>query len=76
MPTTSVSSPERFDRLREERPDLALTLYAMDPGGLVTLEVITPEGEVFTFLGPTAAAAMRTAFPEPTTDQPTTDIFA
>lgn len=76
MASPTASSAERFDRLREEQPDLALNLYAMEPGGLVTLEVITPEGEVFTFLGASAAAAMQTAFPEPTTDKQETDIFA
>jgi len=63
---------ERFDRLREEHPDLILNLYAMQPSGPVTLEIITPDDKSYTFNGLTAAAAMAAAFPEPTE----TDIFS
>lgn len=56
---------ERFDRLREEHPDLILNLYAMQPLGPVTLEIITPDGKTFTFPALSAAAAMAAAFPEP-----------
>lgn len=72
----STSSPERFDRLRDENPDLILNLYAMEPGGLVTLEIITPDAATYVFRGATAAEAMHLAFPsadEPTTE---TDIFS
>lgn len=68
----STSSPERFDRLREEQPDLIINLYAMQPGAAVTLEIITPDDKTYTFHGATAAAAMALAFPEPTE----TDIFS
>lgn len=73
--TRTASSPERFDALRAEHPDLALNLYAMEPGGPVTLEIITPDTKTYTFTASTAAMAMLNAFPEP--EQPTTetDIF-
>ncbi len=79
MNSPSASSPERFDRLRETHPDLAINLYAMEPGGLVTLEIITPDGTTYTFAGATAESAMLVAFPDtgqPTQDRHETDIFA
>lgn len=54
---------DRFDEIRSENPDLAINLYAMTPGGGVTLEVITPDGRNFTWAATTAAAAMELAFP-------------
>ena len=54
---------DRFDEIRSENPDLAINLYAMTPGGDVTLEVITPDGQNFTWIAPTAAEAMELAFP-------------
>ena len=70
---------DRFDEIRSENPDLAINLYAMTPGGEVTLEVITPDGQNFTWVAPTAAEAIELAFPaepepdatEPPTPQPT-----
>ena len=65
--------PDRFDDIRSENPDLAINLYAMTPGGDVTLEVITPNGQNFTWVAPTAAEAMELAFPagpEPDTEAP------
>lgn len=53
-----------FDELRAANPDLVVNLYAMEPGGLVTLELITPDGDTFTFRGETADAAVEQAFPE------------
>ena len=44
----------------------------MTPGGDVTLEVITPDGQNFTWVAPTAAEAMALAFPadpEPDADE-------
>jgi len=74
--TLTASSPERFDTLRAENPDLAMNLYAMEPGGSVTLEIITPDTKTYTFTAPTAAAALALAFPEPTRPTIETDIFA
>ncbi len=51
-----------LDDLRTARPDLAFALYAMDPGGPVTLEV-HHEGKVYTFTGATEADAIIAAFP-------------
>lgn len=60
---------DRFDDIRSGNPDLAINLYAMTPGGEVTLEVITPGGQNFTWTAPTAAEAMELAFPaEPELD--------
>ena len=64
---------DRFDEIRSENPDLAINLYAMTPGGDVTLEVITPDGQNFTWTAPTAMGAMAIAFPadpEPDADEP------
>lgn len=73
---------DRFDEIRSENPDLAINLYAMTPGGGVTLEVITPDGQNFTWAAATAAAAMELAFPAepgPDIDEPpapqSTSIF-
>lgn len=77
MTGKSISSPERFDALRAEHPELAINLYAMTPGGVVTLEVLTPDGNSFTWTDETAAGAYAQAFPDaaepspvPTPDQP------
>ena len=64
---------DRFDEIRSENPDLAINLYAMTPGGGVTLEVITPDDQNFTWAAPTAAEAMALAFPadpEPAAETP------
>ena len=55
---------DRFDEIRSENPDLAINLYAMTPGGDVTLEVITPDGQTFSWSAPTAEAALELAFPD------------
>lgn len=52
-----------FDELRAANPDLAVSLYALEPGGFVTLEILTPDGQAFTFRAETAAAAIERAFP-------------
>lgn len=52
-----------LDDLREQRPDLSLALYAMTPGGPVTLEIYSG-GEVYPFKGATAADAILAAFPQ------------
>jgi hypothetical protein len=60
-----------LDDLRVKHPDLGFALYAMEPGQPVTLEVFTPDSEVFSWTEPTAAAALARAFPE---DEAPTDI--
>jgi hypothetical protein len=62
-----------LDDLRAAMPDLGFALYAYVPGGPVTLEIHAEEG-VFTFSGPTEAAAVAAAIPqteEPADDSPT-----
>lgn len=75
-----------LDDLRTKHPDLGFALYAFEPGGPVTLEVITPDGAVFSFSGPSATGALLLAFPpalpppkqEPTPpapNTPTSNVF-
>lgn len=52
-----------FDELRAAHPDLRFNVYAMTPGGLVTLEIVTPDDDVFTFQAPTVPEAAAVAFP-------------
>lgn len=63
-----------LDDLRAEHPDLRFIVYAMEPGGDVTLEVIGPDDEVFSFAGPTAQAAIDAAFP-PEPPAPVFNVF-
>jgi hypothetical protein len=63
-----------LDELRALLPALGFALYAYTPGGPVTLEVHAAEG-VFTFTGPTEAAVIDAAFPQPE-EIPDDDIFA
>lgn len=51
-----------LDDLRAKYPHLGFAIYAYEPGGDVTLECHTPSGEVFTFTGPTADAAIQSGF--------------
>lgn len=53
----------RFDEIRAANPELGFGLYALTPGGPVTLEVYTPDGQVFPFVGPTETAVLALAFP-------------
>jgi hypothetical protein len=64
MPDRSICS---IDDLRAAHPELGVGLYALEPGGPVTLEIYTPDGTVYTFTGTTAAAAFASAFPAPET---------
>lgn len=72
-----------FDEIRAANPVLGLALYAIEPGQPVTLEVYTPDGQTFSWTGPTEVHVLALAFPpEPVADarvepeQPTTpDIF-
>lgn len=52
-----------LDDLRAARPDLALAVYAMEPGGVVTLEIYDG-GQVYAFQGATEADAILAAFPQ------------
>lgn len=63
----SSQTPERapsidLDDLRRAFPRLGFALYALDPAGAVTFEVYDGDA-VYTFSGPSAAAAMSIAFP-------------
>ncbi|WP_048647522.1 hypothetical protein [Nitratireductor soli] len=67
-----------FDEAREKFPSLGLGLYGMEPGQAVTLEVYSPDGQVFSFRGATAQAALDLAFPpEPETPpaEPAENVF-
>jgi len=77
-----MASLSDLDQLREKHPDLAIGVYALDPGGPVTLEIITPDQEVFSWRAGTLAAAIARAFPEPPAPdpapeqaQPAVDVF-
>lgn len=54
---------DRFDAIRAANPDLAISLYALTPGGSVTLEVLDATGGSWTWVGATGADAMEMAFP-------------
>lgn len=51
-----------FDEARAKFPTLGFALYALEPDGEVTLEVHAPD-DVFSFVAPTAQAALDRAFP-------------
>jgi hypothetical protein len=54
-----------LDDARKAYPRLGLALYALEPGGPVTLEVHDgATGGLFTFTRKTEAAALEQAFPE------------
>jgi hypothetical protein len=59
-----------FDELRDAFPELGFALYALEPRGVVTLEV-HEDGQVFSFIGATAQEAIDTAFPP----QPIESVF-
>lgn len=52
-----------IDDLRTQHPRLGFALYALEPGGVVTLELLDEDGNVFTFRGKTAQQVLLTAFP-------------
>ena len=62
MQPKSISS---IDDVRAAHPDVGVAIYAMTPGGPVTLELHTPDGQFFTFKGETSADAFALAFPAP-----------
>lgn len=53
-----------IDDVRARYPALAGALYFYDPGQPVTLEILTPTGETFSFTAPTVAECIGKAFPE------------
>lgn len=53
-----------LDDVRANNPELSFSLYAY-AGSPVTLEVITPDEQIFRFDGPTEAAVLEQAFPVP-----------
>lgn len=65
-----------LDDARTAFPSLGFCVYALDPGAAVTLEIHSPDGEVFTFTGPTEQAALDAAFPpEPIAAPPPVNAF-
>lgn len=65
-----------LDQAREAYPALGMAVYALEPGAGITLEVVTADGEVFTFTGPTEQAALDAAFPpEPAASPPPGNAF-
>lgn len=58
-----------LDDLRALRPDLSFALYAMTPGGPVTLEIYH-DGQVYAFSGETVADAILSAFPPEPAETP------
>lgn len=58
------------DALRARFPHLGFAVYAYEPGGPVTLEVLTAQGEVFSLTRPTLAACAAELFPEPVAQTP------
>jgi hypothetical protein len=70
-----------FDDARRAFPGFGLAAYAYEPGGPVTLEVLTGESQ-FTFSGPTLEDALASAFPDlaapaaaPEPETPPNDVF-
>lgn len=70
-----------LDELRAAHPALGFALYAYEPGGPVTLEVLAPAtNETFTFTGRTAGGVLdlvaQQLLPAPAVDEPeTSDVF-
>lgn len=52
-----------LDDARARFPGFGFALYAYEPGGSVTLEIHTGEGEPFVFTAATEAEALELAFP-------------
>jgi hypothetical protein len=59
------------DDLRRAYPHLGISIFAMEPLGAVTLEVYSPDGQIFPFVGATVQETLERAFPlyfEPKTE--------
>ena len=52
-----------LDDIRARNPALGFGVYAMEPGGDITLEIYD-QGDVFAFTGPTVARVLAAAFPD------------
>lgn len=63
----------RLDALRKTHPDLGFAVYAIEASGPVTLEVYTPDGQVFQFKGVSEEAVLEQAFPALAPEQITTE---
>ena len=68
-----------LDDARRAYPGLGMAVYAIEPGGKVTLEVYADDGQIFSFAAPTEAAALAAAFPpEPEPEaapEPASSVF-
>lgn len=71
-----------IDDVRARYPALAGAVYFYDPGQPVTLEILTPDGESFSFTAPTVAECIGKAFPEltpeptePEPEEPAASVF-
>ena len=51
-----------IDRIRALYPHLSIGVYALDPGGLVSVEVFTPDGSRFSKTAPTEAECFTAIF--------------
>jgi hypothetical protein len=51
-----------IDRIRQLYPHLGIGIYALDPGGPVTVETLTPDGSTFQKSAPTATEALEALF--------------
>ena len=58
-----MSSRERLDELRARYPDMGFAVYALEPGGAVTLEVHAPDGRLYSWKGRGVAEVLDVAFP-------------
>lgn len=58
------SSDDLFDRIRRVHRWSGLAVYAYEPGGPVTLEVLTPDGQTYAWTAPTLREAAARAFPD------------
>ncbi len=52
-----------LDDARAAHPGFGFALYAFEPGGPVTMEVIALDGSIFPFTGPSEQAVLDLAFP-------------
>lgn len=68
-----------LDDARAANPDLGFALYAYGPGEPVTLEIFTPDSQVYSFVGTSEADVLLRAFPPeedaPAETAPSLDIF-
>lgn len=58
-----------FDEARAAYPAWSFGVYALDPGAGLTLEILTGDGQTFSFEAETLAAALLLAFP-PAPEEP------